>query len=342
VYFTKIAVGQWIGLRMSLIGYTLTIFNRLYPILQFYGLLHAQSAALVGFSITYSSEVVGIISQFIMNYSDLEMQLVSIERLREYAAPLSESEAAGAALLSEVKPLLPFQTGAETGLRLVNVEVTYRSGLQPALKGVSLHFPVREAAAIVGRTGAGKTSLLLSILQLVPYSGTIQVGSEDLMLLSPEEARRRIVGVVPQTPVIFSGDIRYNLDPDGQATDDQMREALAAVGLQSLWKEFEQKVKDEEADDQEAHKPALSQGQMQLLCAARVLLRRPKVAMLDEVTASLPPETTISTVTALIGRFKEVNAVVLLVTHQEEILQCCDRIVTVSAGRIFKDQRLVA
>jgi len=237
---------------------------------------------------------------------------------------------------------LPFQTGAETGLRLVNVEVTYRSGLQPALKGVSLHFPVREAAAIVGRTGAGKTSLLLSILQLVPYSGTIQVGSEDLMLLSPEEARRRIVGFVPQTPLIFSGDIRYNLDPDGQATDDQMREALAAVGLQSLWKEFEQKVKDEEADDQEAHKPALSQGQMQLLCAARVLLRRPKVAMLDEVTASLPPETTISTVTALIGRFKEVNALVLLVTHQEEILQCCDRIVTVSAGRIFKDQRLVA
>merc|ERR1719420_926171 len=83
--FTKEAVKAWISLRLQLVGYTLTIFNKLYPILQFFGVVGPQSAALVGFSIQYSSAVNAIIQQLIFNFSDLEMQLVSIERLREYS-----------------------------------------------------------------------------------------------------------------------------------------------------------------------------------------------------------------------------------------------------------------
>merc|ERR1719329_492723 len=86
ISFIKQSINLWIGLRLSLIGYTLAIANTLYPVLQYFGYLQPQSAALVGFSITYSAGTSAIIQQFVMNFSDLEMQLISIERLREYGA----------------------------------------------------------------------------------------------------------------------------------------------------------------------------------------------------------------------------------------------------------------
>ncbi|CAE8632698.1 unnamed protein product, partial [Polarella glacialis] len=93
VGFCKETINLWIGLRMSLIGYMVGVYTTLYPVFQYYGLFSKQSAALVGFSIQYSLETVGIIRQFILNFSDLEMQLVSIERLEEYAhGPDSSSD----------------------------------------------------------------------------------------------------------------------------------------------------------------------------------------------------------------------------------------------------------
>merc|ERR1719161_1689507 len=84
LFFTKNAINAWVGLRMGLVGYTLSVATTLHPVLQYFGILAPQSAALVGFAITYSTGISAIIQQFIMNFSDLEMQLVSIERLKEY------------------------------------------------------------------------------------------------------------------------------------------------------------------------------------------------------------------------------------------------------------------
>lgn len=83
-----------------------------------------------------------------------------------------------------------------------------------------------------------------------------------------------------------------------------------------------------------------SQGQQQLLCAARMVLRKPSVVLLDEVTASLPAESALSVLSTLVQQFKAEKAAVLVVTHQQEVLRCCDRVVSVAAGRISGDQRL--
>jgi len=128
--FAKTTLGSWVGLRMSLVGFMLTATNTLYPVLQYFGILNAQSAALVGFSMQYSSELVNIIQQFIMNFSEMEMQLISIERLREYAKESGAVQASGSS------HSLP-QGG---GLSLRNVTVTYREGLNPALANVTLDF----------------------------------------------------------------------------------------------------------------------------------------------------------------------------------------------------------
>jgi len=337
VTFCKWSLALWLGLRMALIGYTLSFWVKLRPILQYYGYVGQQSAALVGFSMSYSTETVAIIQQFITNYSELEMQLISIERLASYsAAQAAEHEA--------VEGTFPLTSG----LQLRNVTVTYRVGLLPALMGVSLGFAPGEVSAIVGRTGAGKSSLLLSILQLVPYQGTILVNGHALHSLEPEHVRRTLVGVVPQQPCLFEGDLRWNLDPECLKTDEEIWAALSAVGLEGKCRGpgFSARVCGNSADaqsaedDESVEKVEFSAGQQQMLCAARVLLRQPKVAMLDEVASSLPAEAATTMVSTLVNRFKEHNTTVLLVTHQESLLSCCERVVRIAAGRVTDDQRL--
>lgn len=327
--FTKQTLNMWIGLRMSLVGYCLNTYAKLQPIFQYMGYMGPQSAAMVGFSIQYSSDIVGIIQQFIMNYSELEMQLISIERLREYGAGAEPEQLATAAGAGGF-----FNPGSRSGggLIITNLEVTYRAGLRPALSGVMLSFAASEAAAVVGRTGAGKTSLLLAIMQLVPYTGQITVGGWKLSDLTPRDVRSNLVSVVPQQPVLFQGSLRFNLDPEGRHTDLQLRDALVAVGLRSVCG----------AITSTESRLMLSQGEQQLLSAARALLRRPRVVLLDEVTACLPAEVAKGTLEALLARFKEASATVLVVTHQENLLKCCDRIVRVSAGRVVSDERVVA
>lgn len=327
--FAKTTLELWVRLRMALVSYGLNVFNQCYPVLQFYGLLHPQSAALVGFSIEYSQMIVNIISQFVLNYSDLEMQLVSIERLREYT-PEQEAPPVAMGGIAE---------GAKC-LELVDVEVTYREGIRPALSGVTINFAQREAAAIVGRTGAGKSSLLLSVLQLVPYTGKIQVAGEDLSTLLPADVRFRLVGVVPQTPVVFAGDLRWNLDPEGTSTDEEVVDVLRAVGLQPTRQDGRLALASTSGGPAgDAEGLSLSQGQRQLLCAARVLLRHPRVVMLDEVSASLPADASVDIVSSLIRKFKDDDAAVLLVTHQEELIPCCERVVTLACGRVVDDCR---
>eukprot|EP00929_Paragymnodinium_shiwhaense_P040611 TRINITY_DN21180_c0_g1_i1.p1 TRINITY_DN21180_c0_g1~~TRINITY_DN21180_c0_g1_i1.p1 ORF type:complete len:1503 (+),score=344.46 TRINITY_DN21180_c0_g1_i1:167-4675(+) len=369
--FLKVSLNLWLGLRMSLVGYTLGIFAKMYPIFQFYGYLAPQSAALVGFSITYSTETVAIIQQFIVNYSSLEMQLISIERLREYARSEQAGRTQKAALTDEASRggggaslslAAASAGGGHRGLKIVNVCVTYRQGLPPALSDVSLEFAPSEVAAIVGRTGAGKSSLLLSILQLVPYDGAIVIDGVELGSMTPESVRKTWVSVVPQQPVMFAGSVRWNLDPHNEFSDDRLWQALESVGLRALCSANRHGLQavistgragsapttaDAASEDSAAasrrSQPmeplTLSQGQQQLLCAARALLRRPRVALLDEVTSSLQPETADATAAQLIGQFKENKATVLLVTHQERLLSICDRSVHIAAGRVVSQRQ---
>eukprot|EP00747_Dinoflagellata_sp_TGD_P054625 gnl/TRDRNA2_/TRDRNA2_149120_c1_seq1.p1 gnl/TRDRNA2_/TRDRNA2_149120_c1~~gnl/TRDRNA2_/TRDRNA2_149120_c1_seq1.p1 ORF type:complete len:709 (-),score=136.43 gnl/TRDRNA2_/TRDRNA2_149120_c1_seq1:26-2074(-) len=336
--FIKQSVSLWVSLRLQLVGYTLAAFNTCYPVFQYFGWLPPRSAGLVGFSITYSMAVNGIIQQMIFNFSDLEMQLVSIERLKEYSKRDEDSTRARGQLQI-------CDQNAPRGLQMEAVTVVYREGLPPALRDVTLNFLAGEVAAIVGRTGAGKSSLLLAILQLVPYEGRIAVDGEPLGALEPEDVRRRLVGIVPQSPVLFAGDLRLNLDPEGRQDDAALWAVLKSVGLLPVCSDrrgLEAPVAAGVVGGDKgvaADAITLSQGQRQLLCAARVLLRKPRVALLDEITASLGEDLAQTVLDTLLGRFRELAAAVLLVTHQLALAEQCQRIVTVASGKVVEDRR---
>jgi len=332
--FTKTVINSWVGLRMALVGYSLSVATTLYPVFQYFGILAPQAAGIVGFAITYSSGISSIIQQFIMNFSDLEMQLVSIERLREYASGNDNGRLHGSptALTANTNHAL-FHA---TGLELRSVTVTYREGLKPALENVSLMFSPGESSAIVGRTGAGKSSMLLSILQLVPYSGHVAIDGQLLSRMNPTDVRKRLVGVVPQHPVIFSGSVRWNLDPEGEKSSMELWRALEATGLRKVILGDGRGLETPLGTSFGEKTLALSQGQSQLLCAARMLLRQPRVAMLDEVSACLPTAAAKAITTKLVSCFTEEDATVLLVTHQSDIAATCDHIVTVANGRVVE------
>lgn len=366
VSFIKTVVMKWVGLRMWLAGFIVSTFSQLYPVLQYFHIFKPQSAALVGFSISYSSELVGIIQQFVMNFSDLEMQLVSIERLREYAAsrpqslswkqPTTLTLPTSTCAVDEMPTLLtspkscavrssqtPAKGGQALGLRVTGLELTYRQGLRPALRGVSLQLGQGEVAVLMGRTGAGKSSLLLAILQLVPYSGLIEVDGQDLRSIAPEEVRQKLVAVVPQQPMIFDGDLRWNLDPAKECTAPELCRALSAAGFGcaaagECTPDSGQKDRKEGLDtplkSSLGRSTILSQGQRQLLCAARALLRRPRVAVLDEVTAALPHEAAIATAARLLSSFKDQGASVLMVSHQPELAEAADHVLTMAHGQL--------
>jgi ABC-type multidrug transport system fused ATPase/permease subunit len=146
VLFCKTCLALWLGLRMALIGYTLSFWVKLQPILQYYGYIGPQATALVGLSISYSTETVAIIQQFITNYSDLEMQLISIERLTAYVGEQERRRAADENLA---------HWRNSKGLLLANVTVTYREGLLPALRDVSISFSPGEVTALMGELVQG-------------------------------------------------------------------------------------------------------------------------------------------------------------------------------------------
>lgn len=146
---------------------------------------------------------------------------------------------------------------------------------KPVLTGITLSIKPGEHIAICGRTGSGKTSLILSLLQMLEIiEGSISIDGVDLSTLSHAQVRSRI-NVVPQDPFLLPGTVRFNVDPLGGASDEEIGRALERVRLKTF-------VDEQGGFDGEVHLESWSGGQKQLLCFARAMLKRSKILVLDE------------------------------------------------------------
>jgi len=248
----------------------------------------------------------------------------SIERINHYnyALPGEELEEAK----KGYKPV-PENWPSEGRIVASGLQVRYSDG-PVVLKGLDFDIKGSETIGIVGRTGCGKSSLMVSLFRIEnPCAGSICIDGVDLQTV-PLNVLRPKLGIIPQDPVVFSITVRFNLDPFDLYSDADLWDVLERVAMKDTVMSFPLKLAEPVSEGGDN----FSAGQRQLLCIARVLLRKPKVLVLDEATASVDNETDDLIQKMVRDKFKD--STVLTIAHRLHTVIDANRIMLLNDGLI--------
>ncbi|KAF6761448.1 metal resistance protein YCF1 [Ephemerocybe angulata] len=322
-YLPSISVNRWLAVRLEFVG-AVIIFT--VAVLSMSALVTTGvDAGLVGLVLSYALNTTSSLNWVVRSASEVEQNIVSVERI------LHQTEVKPEASYDTVDIELPSDWPSEGNVRFDNYSARYREGLDLVLKDVSLDIKAGHKIGVCGRTGAGKSSLLLALFRIIePASGTIFIDGVDITKVGLYDLRSGI-SIVPQTPDLFEGTLRDNIDPVGEYEDQDIWVALEQAHLKEHILQLPGQL---DAAVREGGS-SLSSGQRQLLCFARALLKKTKILVLDEATSAVDLDTDRAIQGIIQGpAFK--NVTILTIAHRLNTIIDSDRVIVMDSGKVVE------
>ena len=322
-YMPAMTINRWLAVRLEFLGSCLMFST---AIVSVFALIHFNSvdAGIVGLMMTYTISVTGALNWLVRSASEVEQNIVSVERILGYAGLKSEAA-------TDVPDKKPAKTWPEHGgIEFDHYSMRYRPELELVLKDVCLKIEGGQRVGVCGRTGAGKSSLTLAIFRILEAdAGRIFIDGVDISQIGLHDLRS-IVSIIPQDPQLFEGTLRNNVDPTNTSSDADIWLALEQSYLKdhvinNMGGSLEAEISEGGSN--------LSSGQRQLVCFARALLRKTKILVLDEATSSIDLETDEAVQQILRGSdFQGVTT--LTIAHRINTIMDSDRVLVMSDGRV--------
>ncbi|KAK9449814.1 P-loop containing nucleoside triphosphate hydrolase protein [Limtongia smithiae] len=320
--FIYMLLRRWLSIRLEVLGSCLMLISTILALVTVAN--ENLSAALVGLTILYSLQLIGLSSEIAAKITEVRMAMTPVQRVLDYCNVALEGAANNVAAVSNLPEGWPSRGAVE----FHDYSTRYRNGLDLSLKGINLKIKPEEKIGIVGQPGSGKTSLLLALFRMIePVGGFISIDGVNTSKITLQELRKHLA-IMPQEPYLFEGTIRENLDPMCEYADDQIWRVLQLSHLRDHVSQLNGLLQARVMDGGLKFTP----GERQLFSLARALLSPSKILIVEQA-ATIKDAVAFEIIQETIHK-EFTDRTIITISNRLDIVMDSDRVAVLTAGKI--------